>query len=54
MRYSDLPMVTPESLGISSKRVLKFIDDLEQSGSELHGVVMLRHGKKFAEGWWQS
>jgi CubicO group peptidase (beta-lactamase class C family) len=43
---------TPESIGISSRDILRLVDDLENSGSEMHGLIVLRHGKTVAEGWW--
>ncbi len=48
-----LERVTPESVGIHSEGVLKFLDLIEQRGAELHGMMLLRHGKVCAEGWWK-
>ena len=50
---SRLERVTPESAGISSRDIYKLIDDLENSGTEMHGIIILRHGKTVAEGWWR-
>lgn len=52
MGLSSFPRSAPEELGIASKDVISFINDLEKSGSEMHGLMMLRHSKVFAEGWW--
>lgn len=49
---TPLPSTTPEALGIQSQDVQRFLDALEHSGSELHGLVMMRHGKIFAQGAW--
>ena len=44
---------TPEEVGIPSSAVMKFLDRVEMTGIELHSIMMLRHGKVFAEGWWR-
>jgi CubicO group peptidase (beta-lactamase class C family) len=43
---------TPEASGIPSRGILRLVGDLESSGSEMHGLIVLRHGKTVAEGWW--
>ena len=48
-----LKRVTPESVGIHSEGVLKFLDLIEARGVELHSMMLLRHGKVCAEGWWK-
>ena len=40
-----LERVTPESVGIHSEGILKFIDLAESRGLELHSMMLLRHGK---------
>ena len=47
-----LERVTPESVGIHSEGILKFIDLAESRGLELHSMMLLRHGKVFAEGYY--
>jgi len=49
---APLPRRTPESQGISSIRILDFIDTLERSGLEFHSFMLVRHGKAIAEAWW--
>ena len=44
--------VTPESVGLRSRDIIDFIDALEQSQTEMHGLMIMRHGKVAAEGWW--
>lgn len=48
-----LERVTPESVGVRSEGILKFLDLLEQRGVEMHSMMLLRHGKVCAEGWWK-
>ncbi len=49
----EFKRVTPESVGIHSKGVLDFLEDVERRGVEMHGMMLLRHGKVCAEGWWK-
>lgn len=44
---------TPELEGISSKAILQFIEALEEAQPDaIHSVMLRRHGKIVAEGWW--
>src|ERR1700733_5203657 len=47
-----LPRNTPEAEGVSSTDILNFINASEKSKNELHSIMVLRHGKVIAEGWW--
>lgn len=49
---NTLPRSTPESEGVSSEGILKFIEAAEKSRHEVHSFMFLRHGKVIAEGWW--
>ena len=49
----EFQRVTPEEVGVSSEAVLQFLDRCAMLGIEMHSVMMLRHGKVFAEGWWR-
>lgn len=49
----EFERVTPESVGIRSKAIMDYIDALERSNTEMHGLMIMRHGKICAEGWWQ-
>jgi CubicO group peptidase (beta-lactamase class C family) len=49
---NSLPRSTPESQGISSSAILKFVEAVEASISEFHSFMLLRHGHVVAEGWW--
>lgn len=46
-------MVSPESVGIPSQAVLNFIDELEFSELCMHGFIMMKDGKVFAEGYYK-
>jgi len=48
---SPLPRSTPEAEGVSSQAVLDLVTALEGL-DEVHSVMLVRHGKVIAEGWW--
>ena len=50
----EFERVTPESVGIRSKAIMDYIDALERSNTEMHGLMIMRHGKICAEGWWPA
>lgn len=43
---------TPESQGVSSVALLKFVETLDQEIHEMHGFMLLRQGQVIAEGMW--
>lgn len=44
---------TPEQEGISSKAILQFVEALEEAQPDaIHSVMLRRHGKIVAQGWW--
>lgn len=49
---SSLPRSTPESQGIASQNLLAFIEAVEKEQLGLHSLMVVRHGKVAAEGWW--
>ena len=49
----ELTRATPESVGVPSQAVLDLLDELYRYGVEMHGLMLLRHGKVFAEGYWK-
>jgi CubicO group peptidase (beta-lactamase class C family) len=42
----------PESVGVSSKHILNFLEKAEKNGVMLHSVLMMRRGKVIAEGYY--
>jgi CubicO group peptidase (beta-lactamase class C family)/predicted glycoside hydrolase/deacetylase ChbG (UPF0249 family) len=52
MGQTSLPRSTPEAEGVSSEKILRFLDATAQSPHEFHSVMIVRHGKVVAEGWW--
>ena len=44
---------TPEAEGVSSKGIIGFLDAIANSNHEMHSIMILRHGKVIAEGWWK-
>jgi len=53
MSHYQLPRATPESQGVSSLELAKFVDALDTELEELHSVMVVRHGHVVAEGWWR-
>lgn len=48
----SLPRSTPEAEGVSSAGILNFLEAAGKSKHEFHSIMILRHGKVLAEGWW--
>ncbi|MGI6366898.1 MAG: serine hydrolase domain-containing protein [Anaerolineae bacterium] len=49
---SELIRTTPEALGISSGAVSALVEALERNGGGAHSLMLLRHGRVAAEGYW--
>jgi CubicO group peptidase (beta-lactamase class C family) len=52
MNRKEFERVTPESVGVPSESVQWLLDRLESGFTEPHGLILMRHGRIFAEGWW--
>jgi CubicO group peptidase (beta-lactamase class C family) len=48
----SLPRSTPEVEGVSSEGIMAFLDSVGNSRHEFHSIIIMRHGKVVAEGWW--
>ena len=42
----------PEEVGVSSRLILEYIENLERSQTEMHGLMIMRHNKLITKGWW--
>ena len=49
----DFERIIPEQAGVSSKAILRLLDELESGLTEPHGILIMRHGKICAEGAWK-
>ena len=49
----EFQKVTPESVGVPSQAVLDLIDRLAYYGIDMHCLMLLRHGKVYAQGFWK-
>jgi CubicO group peptidase (beta-lactamase class C family) len=47
-----LPRSSPEAEGINSDGILALVNALDGSVGEIHSMMLVRHGKVVAEGWW--
>lgn len=52
MNRIELERVKPGRVGLRAQGVEAFLDGLEQAGLQLHSLMILRHDKVAAEGWW--
>jgi CubicO group peptidase (beta-lactamase class C family) len=48
-----LPRGTAQDAGVSEAGIMAFLDAIEAADMELHSLMILRHGKVVAEGWWE-
>lgn len=53
MIRKEFERVTPESVGIKSQDIIDYINNLEASQTEMHSLIIMRHGKICAEGTWE-
>ena len=42
----------PEEVGVRSSDILEYIENLEKSETEMHGLMIMRHNKLITQGWW--
>ncbi|HPZ87603.1 MAG TPA: serine hydrolase domain-containing protein, partial [Flavihumibacter sp.] len=49
----SLPRSTPEAEGVSSAAISKVLDAFAASKHQMHSIMLIRHGKVIAEGWWK-
>lgn len=52
LRAFQLPRSLPEAQGVSSAGLLDFVNAVEAGKLNLHSLMVVRHGKVIAEGWW--
>lgn len=45
--------VTPESVGVKSEDIKKYVETLENANLSTHSIIMMRHGKVFYEAYWK-
>jgi len=51
-KATPFPLGTPEAEGVSSKGIYSFLEAAGKSKHEFHSIMILRHGKLIADGWW--
>jgi len=42
----------PESEGVLTEGILRFLEDVQANGIDMHSLMILRNGKVITEGWW--
>lgn len=48
----SMPRSTPAAEGVDARGLLALLDAFEQPGHGFHSIMIARHGKVVAEGWW--
>lgn len=51
-KAKGLPRSIAELEGVSSENIMTFIESVEKKQLGLHSLMIVRHGKIIAEGWW--
>ena len=51
MQNKPIETVSPESLGIPSESIIRFLDKMKLYGFPMHSYIVSRHGKIAAEGY---
>jgi len=49
---TSLPRSTPEAQGVSSSALLEWVQALDRQIEGMHSVMIVRHERVIAEGWW--
>jgi CubicO group peptidase (beta-lactamase class C family) len=49
---TSLPRSTPEAEGVDSAALLRLVEAFEKNVDAVHSMMLVRHGKVVAEGWW--
>jgi CubicO group peptidase (beta-lactamase class C family) len=49
---AGLPRAVPETLGVSSAQLLKFLKAADTEVNTMHSFMLVRHGRVAAEAWW--
>jgi CubicO group peptidase (beta-lactamase class C family) len=49
----SLPRSSPEAEGLSSAGIREFVEVADRDVHTLHSIMVVRHGKVVAEGWWK-
>jgi CubicO group peptidase (beta-lactamase class C family) len=49
---APLPRSAPAELNVDAARIVDFLDAVDETGMDIHSIMILRHGAVVAEGWW--
>jgi CubicO group peptidase (beta-lactamase class C family) len=44
--------VSPEKEGMRTEGILRFLEEVQARGIDMHSLMIVRHGKVVTEGWW--
>lgn len=51
--FTQLPHRTPESQGVGTESILRFLEATEEENLEMHSFMYVRHGNVITEAWWE-
>lgn len=51
--FTQLPHSAPESQGVGTESILRFLEAIEVENLEMHSFMYLRHGYIITEAWWE-
>lgn len=51
-KRTEFERVAPERVGIDSRVIERFVSRMDDGFTEMHSLMIMRHGKVCAEGWW--
>ncbi|MDE6926631.1 MAG: beta-lactamase family protein [Acetatifactor sp.] len=52
-KYRELERICPEEAGISSSAVKNFVEKVQHDKTQMHGIMAMKDGRVFLEGWWE-
>jgi CubicO group peptidase (beta-lactamase class C family) len=53
MMTQELERTNPSDVGLSAGAIGRYVESLQACGTEMHGLMIARHGKVCAAGWWR-
>ncbi len=53
MSTKQLPQSTPAAQGVDPMAITAFVKAIEANKLEVHSFILVRHGHRIAQGWWQ-
>jgi CubicO group peptidase (beta-lactamase class C family) len=52
-QFNQLPRSVPSTEGLDARAVVRFLDEAQACGLELHSLMIVKNGKVLTENWWE-